>query len=258
MGDRLDAFRDSARQATGRAGEHAASTWAGLSTGGRGAVVVGIVAVFAAFAGLIVWAANRNSPPPRADDALAIAHFVASPEFAQLSADQRRPYMQGARKRLPEIAAACREGKIDRRTYRKAYLCSWLERRLEDMQDYYQRPAAKRQAFLESLLDDKGLPQDAVAKAQAKAARAAATTPPAKPAPPKEREEQKEPSDIALLYDDEAERLRFEEKKDAFEDDFLDRWPAERKAQWKQYRSAYTERRKAREAAGLAGAAAGK
>jgi hypothetical protein len=137
-----------------------------------------------------------------------------------------------------------------------------MDRRLEDMEGYYNKPPAKRQAFLDELLAEKVKAPEKAGTTAGMGAKGTGKLPGPKasdkPKQPKQPDKPSDKSDTSLLYEDEEGRQKFEEKKDKFEDDFLDSWTPERKEQWKQFRRAYTERRKQLEAvAGATTAPAG-
>ena len=211
--------------------QSAADWWADREPAARRWIVAGAAAAAVALVGVVIWASRPSAEPVRGDDPLALANYVRTHEFERLPADQKRPYMQSVRKHMADVEAARRDGRIDSKAYRAAYLCAWMERRLDDMHDYYKLPAAQRQAWLDKQLADKvggpGQPKPAAAPAAAKVAS----------------------SDGGLLYDDEAGKAKFEEEQDDFEDDFLDGWTPENKKRWEQYRAAYKQRRAALEAA---------
>ncbi len=184
--------------------------------------------------GVVLWKLlPLGGATPSLDDPVAVAEFINSGAFKALPSDARRPYTKAARKHQKGIEEARRAGRIDGRTYRAAHLASWIERRVDDMEEYYARPVAKRRAELDEMLLDK--PTRPAGGTSAKTAA---------PSPPGGSKE----SDTSLLYEDEADEAQFEAMKDRFEDDFLDNWPPQRKEQYKQFRRAYTERRKELEA----------
>ena len=208
---------------------------------------------------VLAWKLLSGPPPPPPSDPVALAQFIASPQFEKLPAEQKRPYMKLARRQMKQIETLRREEKIDKRSYRLAYAAAWMERRLDDMEDYYKQPPAKRAAWIDQQVAEKGSDQEKGsgkpkmvakekdARATAVAARPSASTRPAGIASAKSSSVFDD--DTKLLYDDEPSRVKFEEMKDDFEDEFLDTWTADRKKLWEQYRAAYKLRREARERA---------
>ncbi len=214
--------------------------WSGL--GGRGRAVAGVAAFFA-LALVAVFAFSlfgSGDDPVAGDDPIALANFVASPEFAALPAEQKRSYMESARKHMKAIEAARREEKIDKKAYRSAYLCSWMERKLEDMHDYHQRPASRRQAWL-----DKELQGTTTGVSSSVGARQAAAVIPAKSGGGSAAASASVSADGGLLYDDAEGKTKLDEEKDDFEDEFLRTWTPEGRQQWEEFRAAYKKRRDA-------------
>ena len=209
---------------------------------------------------VLAWKLLTSPPPPPPKDPVALAQFIASSQFEKLPAEQKRPYMKLARRQMKQIETLRREEKIDKRSYRLTYAAAWMERRLDDMEDYYKQPPAKRDAWLDQQLAEKGSDQE---KGSGKAKAVAKEKDPRAPAVAAKPSAATRPADVAsakvssifdgddtkLLYDDEPSRVKFEEMKDDFEDEFLDTWTADRKKLWEQYRAAYKLRREARERA---------
>src|SRR5215213_801245 len=104
-----------------------AAAWAHEAAVRRPAVagVVGVGALLAVV-GLVWWLASGPAPSP-AEDPTALARFIAGPQFEKLPAEQKRPYMKSARKQMAQIEALRREEKLDRNSYRSAYLAARME-----------------------------------------------------------------------------------------------------------------------------------
>ena len=232
MTTRLDDIRHTLRDKQAAT----ADAWGGMDPGRRRPAIAGVAIVGVIVLALVAWNLLPSRGPRRLlEDPVAVAKFINSRDFKESPADGRRPYMKAARKLQQQIAEARRSDSIDKQTYRAAYLASWMERRVDDMEEYYAKPAAKRRAYIDEML---GHPAAAGTGTSAKVAAAAQSPPPtAKP---------KGGANTSLLYDedDAADEQEFEAMKDRFEDNFLDAWPPQRKEQYKQFRRAYTDRRK--------------
>ena len=170
----------------------------------------------------------------RGDDPIALATFIRTAEFDALPSEQKVPYLHSVRKQMSQIESARREGRIDGKAYRDAYICTWMARKLDDMQDYYKLPPAKRSAWLDREVADDG--------------------PPGKSAPAPASADVS--PDGGLLYDDAEERKKFDEAKDEFEEEFLERWTPDARRKWEEFRKVYKARRdRARPAGRSPGAA---
>lgn len=106
------------------------------------------VYVVAGAAGLLlllasVWAMWPSTPGPEGN-LLEVAKFVASARYDALPEPEKRPYMKKVRSDMDQIAAAAQEGRLTQQEYEVAYLNSKLERRMDDMQDFFSHPAASR------------------------------------------------------------------------------------------------------------------
>lgn len=230
------------RQLSGRWGslaDNLRDRWDDLSGPGKaGAIAAAAVAACGAVL-LVLGLSGVMGGPTRGEDPVALAKLVAAPEFAALPAEQKRSYMRRVRKHMKQIEAARRAGDIDKRAYRVAYVCTWMERKLEDMEDYYKTPAARRQAWLdEELGGADGGGGDGGARtmsASGSASRGGGKTTAAAGVS----------SDGGLLYDDEEGKAKLEEEKDDFEDEFLQTWTPHGRRQWEEFRAAYKKRRDA-------------
>ena len=214
---------------------------------------------------VLAWRLLRSPPPPPPNDPVALAQFIASSDFEKLPAEQKRPYMKLARRQMRQIETLRREEKIDKRSYRLTYVAAWMERRLDDMDDYFKQPPDKRAAWLDRQMAEKETRSDK----DRSAGKAGAPAKENDPRPPvaaarpsastrsgaagagavKTSSIFDDDDETKLLYDDEPSRVKFEEMKDDFEDEFLDTWTANRKQLWEQFRAAYKQRREARERA---------
>ena len=230
------------RQAPGRwssLAENLRNRWADLSGRGKAWAIAAAAVVACGAVLLVLVLSGVMGGPTRGEDPVALAKFVAAPEFAALPAEQKRSYMRRVRKHMKEIEAARRADDIEKRAYRVAYVCTWMERKLEDMEDYYKTPAARRQAWLDKELGGSegggggggARPASASGSASGGGGKATATAVVS--------------SDGGLLYDDEEGKAKLEDEKDDFEDEFLQSWTPRGRRQWEDFRAAYKKRRDA-------------
>jgi hypothetical protein len=202
-----------------------------LLVGGGIAGVLGVVVLVAAL--------RARHGPVSGADGVALAEFIRTPAFAALPAEQRVPYMNGIHKQMPEIEAARREGRIDHKAYRDAYIANWMTRRLDDMDDYYKQPPARRTAWLDRQFADD--------EKKAKAAGPATAPSTAEEVSP----------DGGLLYKNAEEKAKFDAAKEDFEDDFLKHWSPDERKRWDTFREQYKARRERSKAAHKATATTG-
>lgn len=228
------------RQEPGRWGslaDNLRDRWADLSGRAKAGAIAAAAVVVCGAVLLVLGLSGVMGGPTRGEDPVALAQLVAAPEFAALPAEQKRSYMRRVRKHMKEIEAARRAGDVDKRAYRAAYVCTWMERKLEDMEDYYKTPAARRQAWLDKELggaggEGAGRPASASASASSTGGGADAAAASVS-------------SDGGLLYDDEEGKAKLDEEKDDFEEEFLQTWTSQGRRQWEEFRAAYKKRREA-------------
>lgn len=169
-------------------------------------MTIGVTAIAVAFGAVAVWALALRSdepPAPAETDLVTLANFVRSNEFKRMPEAQKRPYMKTLRKNVDALAEARQSGRISQGDYEEAYLNAQLERKLDQMEEFYSLPANRRLAALTAEYVKKGRekPKPAIAAA-------------AKPEPPKP--------------DDEVE--------DDWIDDRVQTWPAEEQTKWAEFR----------------------
>lgn len=155
------------------------------------------------------WAMWQSPPAPEGDP-VDLAKFVATSRYEALPEEDKRPYMKLIRSGMDEIAAAARDGRLTQQEYEAAYLNAKLERRIDDMKDYFSHPAATRQKVLAAEYRKKA--------SSSKPATAGGDEPP--------------------QPDDETEDDYFEKR--------VEQWPPEEQEKWEEFRRA---RKKAKEAA---------
>jgi|SRR5688572_8788825 len=173
-------------------------------------VVVAAVVVLAAAAGVVAWAMRSPEPPAPTADVAALAKFVRTSAYNDLPEAQKRPYMKALRKGSKELIRARNEGRISQNDYEEAYLNAYFERKLDDMEEFYEIPEAKRKQVLLA---------EYVKKNREKTATTAASA----PEPPKPDEE----------------------KEDDFMEDRVETWPPEERAKWEEFRKAVKEAKQA-------------
>jgi hypothetical protein len=161
---------------------------------------------------VLAWVSRSPAIPPADGDPVQIARFVRTDAYERLPEADKRPYMKALRKNLDRVATAHRAGQLTRKEYEEAYLNTWMERRLDQMEDFYKVPAAQRQQRLIAEYVKKN-------KSSLSSSRPSAAAELPKP-------------------DDATE--------ENFEDDRVATWPPEEQAKWQQYRQAV---KKAKDAA---------
>src|SRR5687768_1481756 len=166
--------------------------------------------VLVAAAGVAVWAMRSSEPPAATADVAELAKFVRTSEYNNLPEAQKRPYMKALRKGSKELIRARNEGRISQNDYEEAYLNAYFERKLDDMEEFYEIPEAKRKQVLLA---------EYVKKNREKTATTAASA----PEPPKPDEE----------------------KEDDFMEDRVESWPPEERAKWEEFRKAGKEAKQA-------------
>src|SRR5688572_8317139 len=172
-------------------------------------LIVGAVVLVAA-AGMVLWAMRAPEPPPATADVATLAKFVRTSQYNALPEGQKRPYMKALRKGSKELVAARNEGRISQNDYEEAYLNAYMERKLDDMEEFFEIPEAKRKQTL-------------VAEYVKKNREKVATTAASAPEPPKPDEE----------------------KEDDFMEDRVETWPPEERAKWEEFRKAVKEAKQA-------------
>jgi hypothetical protein len=159
-----------------------------------------------------VWFTRGAAPLPSPNDDVAkLAKFMESDRFKNLSEAEQRPYMKRMRKSAAELLHAAQTKQINENEYETATLYGYLERQLDNMEDFYSVPEAAR-------------PQRLLAEYRQKAAESAAKKATTRPAAP-------------LVVDGSKIDIDDDEK-DEFIDDQLAKWPPERQQQWETYRAA--------------------
>jgi hypothetical protein len=171
----------------------------------RNWVFAGILALVAA-AAITIWATWSPKPTPPTADVAALAKFVRTSQFNKLPEAEKRPYMKALREGMSQLVEARNQGRISQNDYEAAYLNAYLERKLDDMEEFFQLPEAKRKQVLLA---------EYVNKQRAKPATVSAST-----ATPPQPDEQKE---------------------EDFVDDRVETWPPEERAKWEEYRKAVKE-----------------
>lgn len=108
-----------------------------------------------AIAVIWVWNAADQGPPSPTGDPVAIAKFAATPDFAQMPAEQRAQYLQTLRANMPALVAAAKSGQLTREEQITAVRNGVKAGALVEMQNYFALPAGPaRLAHLDKLIDE--------------------------------------------------------------------------------------------------------
>ena len=166
-----------------------------------GVLIAGVAIAF--------WSLRSPKPPPPTADVATLAKFVRTDAYKKLPEDQKRPYMKSLRKGMAQLADARNQGQISQNDYEAGYLNAYLERKLDDMDEFFKIPEAKRKQVLLA---------EYVKKNRTKPATAASSSTPPHPA---------------------------EDKEEHFVDHRVEKWPPEERAKWEQYRHAIKEAKEA-------------
>ena len=106
-------------------------------------------------AGAAIWKALAHRQPSPTGDPVAIAKFAATPDFAQLSIEQRAQYLKTLRANLPTLVAAARAGKLSRQEQINAVRNGVKAGARVEVLNYFALPAGPaRQAMLDRLIDE--------------------------------------------------------------------------------------------------------
>ena len=98
------------------------------------------------------WMMSPSRPDPKGDP-VTVAKFVATEDFEELPEEQKRDYMAALRRNPQPLEDARAMGHLTEREYKIAKLNVWLERKLDRMDDYFDRPPGKaRELYLDGLV----------------------------------------------------------------------------------------------------------
>ena len=160
-----------------------------------------------------------HTPVPRLnDEPYKLAQLAASSDFNKIPFEQREVYMKMMDHKRDIISQAYASGKITDVEYRKALEAAHLGKHLALMRKFYERaPGPARDAYLDKVLDKRDKKRD-TRKHNTDA-----------------KQEKKEQD---LLRDDSDEDIE------------IGNWPADVQTQWKTYRAALADRKKAHKESG--------
>ncbi|MGE5611341.1 MAG: hypothetical protein ACM359_18980 [Bacillota bacterium] len=124
---------------------------------------VGVLIVLA----LVCWKPLGHRPPSPAGDPVAIAKFTATPDFAQMSLEQKAQYLQALRAHMPALVAAARSGKLTREEQISAVRNGVKAGAQVEMRNYFALPPGPaRQAHLDKLIDEQEMLRGLAAQAR--------------------------------------------------------------------------------------------
>ena len=122
--------------------------WIIIAGGTAVAAILTVVAV------IVVKNRASRAPAPTADP-VSVAKYVASPEFAQLPLEQRKPYLRELRSQTKELVEAAKAGKITREERTAALRNAISAGARIEMANYFALPAGpERVALLDRLIDE--------------------------------------------------------------------------------------------------------
>ena len=126
----------------------------GVKSKRRRTVVVALaVAALLTSAAVIGWRTMAKRPPSPSGDPVAIAKFSATPEFAQLTVEQRAPYLQTLRTNMKTLVEAAERGELSREEQLLATRNGIKSGARIEMVNYFNLPAGPaRQAHLDKLI----------------------------------------------------------------------------------------------------------
>ncbi len=156
-----------------------------------------------------VWTAVvLRAPASPNNDAVKLAKVASSAEFANASAEKQRQWMLSMNDRKDQIVATYRGGRLTEQEFQAAMNLAWMAKQEDHVTKYYRLAAGKeREAFLDKL-----------AKKHFEAKDAAKTDP---------------SKDDDFNHDE------------VWEQNWITKWPSEKRAQYEAFRKARDERRDA-------------
>jgi hypothetical protein len=183
-------------------------TW--LALWGIGAIAAAVVV------GWLLWRWRSPSRPAANADPVAVARFVASPDFVALGFEQQREYCYALRGNSQVVEAAKTQGRLKDNEYAAAKAAAWIGGKLEHLKEFGDlKTAEARRQYIDKLL---------ARRKQKKQEHAAATlaTDPA---------DDKAVPDESSMYDSgEVRRI-------------VGTWSRRRRAEWEDFRKAVHERK---------------
>jgi hypothetical protein len=168
-----------------------------------------MIAIIVGGGGVAIWLLQR--PPAPTGEPVKVAKYIASPQFQTLADSDKRPYMDALREGKEEIAEAYARKQITAPEYENALLNAWIARTLKHVDEFAKlRDGKPRQQMLDRI----------ITKGEKKRT---ATT---RPTP-------------SIIYSQDPYEL-------ASVKTMVAAWPAERQAQWNEFRDALRKGRQER------------
>ncbi|CAN5693622.1 hypothetical protein BH09PLA1_BH09PLA1_25790 [soil metagenome] len=151
-----------------------------------------------------------KGPAAPKNDAAALAKIASSAEFQNAPPEKQRQYMVSMNDRSDQIVAAYKAGKLSDEEYRTAMNAGWMAKQEEHMAKYHALPAGKaREDYLDHLTEKHEI---------------------------KKTREKLNP-ELASDFKHDV----------AYEENYIAKWPAEKRAQYEAFRRALVDRRHAYE-----------
>lgn len=162
---------------------------------------------------LAVWRPWTPEPPRLNDEPYKLAQFVATPAFERLPFERQYTYMELLDKKKDDIRHAYAERKLTDNEFRQALQAAYFGDRLGKAKKYFQKPVgAQRTAYLDARIKKKQ----------------------------REKEQDAEDDDDESTGPAKPTEIK---RDDSRQEEQMAKWPAEVRAQWDEYRRAYSERK---------------
>lgn len=132
--------------------------------------------------GLAYWLTRPAPPPAPQADPIAVAKFVATPAYKELSEAQKREYARALLHRIPELIAAVQDGKLTEKEQQDGMRNTMSVLARQRVTEYYALPEGKqRTAYLDEVIaEQEGIRKQVHEAREAAAARSGPGKPPPK------------------------------------------------------------------------------
>jgi hypothetical protein len=173
--------------------------------GGAAAGVALLVALF-------VWKPWSPTPPRLNEDPAVIAKWAATSRLHRLPFDQQRQFMELLDEKDKRVEEAYEQGMLTDQEFRRALQLGWYGEHLRKMDNFFEKPPTLRALYLDKQVDKK------IRKKR-------------------KQKDQPKPDGKSALTSEEIDR------DDSTEEQDVERWPAEVRQRWADYRAAFASRK---------------